>query len=124
MQCSTGFRDREIFPNFADLPNTGSFHGSLDKSANTNQPPKHWCFLGEITGFTSVVHRVLELVDLEDKKLQLHFYTDQRGREVDADKLRIGHTVAVLYAQRHGFVHGAHGIRHENPKLLKVRAPR
>jgi hypothetical protein len=124
VQCSTGFRDREVFPSFAGLPTQGGFYGRIEHSGNTDQPMKHWCFLGEITGLTTLVHLELELVDLDDKKLPLHFYTEQQGREVDVNQLRVGNTVAVLYAQRYRFVYGKPGIRHEDPATLKVRALR
>ncbi|KAI2478116.1 SET domain-containing protein 5 [Pyrenophora tritici-repentis] len=120
MQCSTGFRDRAAFPSFAGLPNKGGFYGVHEESVNIDQPLKHWCFLGEITNFSSLAHLELELVDSDDKKLPLHFYTEQRGQEVDVAQLRVGYTVAILYAQRYRFVYGNPGIRHENPQMLKI----
>jgi hypothetical protein len=118
MPCSTGFRDRVIFPRFTDLPNKGGFYGvHVD---NTTQPLRHWCFLGEIANSTTLTHLELGLVDLDDKELPLHFYTEQRGREFDIGQYRAGYTVAVLYAQRYCFVYGNPGIRHENPAMLKV----
>jgi hypothetical protein len=119
-QCSTGIRDQAIFPTFAGLPNKGGFFGVYGDSTNTDQPLKHWCFLGKITDVSSLLHLELELEDLDHKKLPLHFYTEQKGREVDVDQLRVGNTVAVLYAQRYSFLHGNPGIRHEDPAMFKV----
>ena len=34
-----------------------------------------------------------------------------------------GYTVAILYAKRHVFKFGEPGIRHEDPRMIKVRLP-
>jgi hypothetical protein len=117
-QCSTGFRDRETFPSFADLPKHGDFQND---PAYAPQPSKNWCFLGEIADFTILAHVELEVIDVDDNVLQFRFYTKNRGREIDVADLRVGHTAAVLYAQRYSFIIGGPGICHENPKMLKVR---
>jgi hypothetical protein len=119
VQCLTGFQDREVLPSFAGLSNQGGFYGRIEDSGNTDQLIKHWYFLGELTGFTILIHRELELVDLNDKKLPLHFYTEQRGCEADDAQLRVGNMVAVPFAQRYRFVYGNPGIRHEDPVMLK-----
>jgi hypothetical protein len=89
-------------------------------TTNTGHPLKHWCFLGEITDVSSLLHLGLELEDLDHKRSPLHFYTEQKGQEVDVAQLRVGNTVAVLYAQRYSFVHGNPGIRHENLAMFRV----
>jgi hypothetical protein len=106
------------------LPNQGGFYGRIGDSGSTDQLIKHWCFLGEITGFATFVHRELEFIDLDDKTLPFHFYAEQRGREVDVAQLRVGDTVAVLFAQRDQFVYGNPGIRHEDPAIPKLCAIR
>jgi hypothetical protein len=122
LQCSTGFRDREIFPNFAALPERDSvYQGIHEYSPDAVQPLRHWCFLGEIVDFGSLAHLEMELKDVHNKLLSLHFYTPEKGGELDATQIQIGYTVAVLYARRHRFVYGIPGIRHENPRMLQVR---
>ena len=49
-----------------------------------------------------------------------HFYTDERGQELDQALLRKGYTVAILYAEHHGFMDMTEGIRHETQSNLKV----
>jgi hypothetical protein len=87
---------------------------------STYQPLRHWCFLGEIVGYTTLHHLELELTDIDDKKIPLHFYTDGRGSELAPAQIQQGHTVAVLYAQSRAFTYGDPGIRHEDPQKLKV----
>jgi hypothetical protein len=50
----------------------------------------------------------------------LHFNTDGRGSEFSSAQLRKGHTVAILYAERHTFIHGDPGIKLIDPRMLKV----
>ncbi|KAF2108247.1 hypothetical protein BDV96DRAFT_504933 [Lophiotrema nucula] len=117
----TDLRNYKIFPGFAALPNSNSvdleFYGKVD---GTYKPLHYWCFLGEIVDSITLHHLELELMDVDDKKIPLHFNTDGRGSELEPAKIQRGHTVAVLYAQRHVFMYGDPGIRHENPQMLKI----
>jgi hypothetical protein len=117
----TGLRDPEIFPRFDDLSKrNGIFQQYYGQSATGPETMHHWCFLGEIVDSMTLRHLQLELMDSDNKVIPLHFYTNGRGSEIGAAQIRNGNTVAVLYAQRHVFVYGDPGIRHEDPKMLKV----
>ncbi|KAF1842000.1 uncharacterized protein K460DRAFT_370009 [Cucurbitaria berberidis CBS 394.84] len=117
----TDLRNREVFPGFTSLPNSNPVDLDFYEVVNsTYQPLRHWCFLGEITGHTILHHLELELTDVDDKKIPLHFYTDGRGSELTPAQIRKGYTVAVLYAQRRVFTYGDPGIRHDNPQKLKI----
>jgi hypothetical protein len=121
LKVLTDLRSREIFPCFASLPKCSpvdlDFYEMVE---NTYQPLRHWCFLGEIVGHTTLHHLELELTDIDNKKLPLHFHTDGRGSELVPEQVEPGHTVAVLYAQRRAFTYSDPGIRHEDPQKLKV----
>ena len=65
----------------------------------------------------------IETKDVDGGKIPLHFYTDGRGSELAPAQLRSGYTVAILYAKRHVFTFGPPGIRHEDPRMIKVRLP-
>ncbi|KAJ4373764.1 hypothetical protein N0V83_002503 [Neocucurbitaria cava] len=116
----TDLHNREIFPGFTALPSSNpldmKFYEVVD---GTYQPLRHWCFLGEITDYTTLHHLELELTDIDEKKIPLHFYTDSRGSELVPAQIQKGYTVAVLYAQRRAFTYGDPGIRHEDPQKLK-----
>ncbi|KAH8699373.1 hypothetical protein GQ44DRAFT_753649 [Phaeosphaeriaceae sp. PMI808] len=117
----TDLRNYEIFPGFAALPNSNSvdldFYEEVD---GTYQPLRRWCFLGEIVDSITLHHLELELTDVDGKNIPLHFNTDGRGIELAPAQIQKGYTVAVLYAQRHVFMYGDPGIRHEDPQKLKV----
>jgi hypothetical protein len=116
-------RNSDIFPAFSGLPTRNSGDSRFYEIVNgTYQPLRRWCFLGEIVSSATLHHLELELADTNDKKIPLHFNTDGRGSELPPAHIQKGHTVAVLYAQRHVFMYGDPGIRHEDPKMLKVRA--
>jgi hypothetical protein len=114
-------KNQGLFLSFDDLPSRDDDH--LDYHAplaKTPQTLRHWCFLGEIADFMTLRHLQLELRDINEKTVPLHFYTDGRGSELEATRVRKGHTVVVLYAKRHRFMYGDPGIRHEDPQTLKV----
>jgi hypothetical protein len=82
--------------------------------------PDYWCYLGEIVDQTTLHHLELELVDIDNKKIPLHFNTPGLGSELAPAQVKNGYTVAVPYAKRHVFLYGGSGIRHEDPSNLKV----
>ena len=115
-------RSHTTFPGFMDLPRENTvdldFYESSDMS--TYRPRRHWCFLGEIVDFGMLLRLELKIKDVDGKEIPLYFYTDGRGSELAPAQVQKGHTVAILYAQRHVFVYGDPGIRHEDPQMIKV----
>ena len=100
----TNLRDREVFPSFDALPNKNSVSpGFNEEHDGTHRPVRHWCFLGEIVDFTILHHLELKLADIDNKEVPLHFYTHGRGSEMVPEQIHKGHTIAVLYAERHVF---------------------
>ncbi|KAE9994730.1 hypothetical protein Vi05172_g8266 [Venturia inaequalis] len=106
--------DREIFPAFIDLPNR-----PISRSV-ANRPNHHYCFLGEITDSSTFHHLELQLKDIDNRKIPLHFYTEGLGGEWTPLQIKKGYTVAVLNAQRHVFIFGDPGIRHEDADMLRI----
>jgi hypothetical protein len=118
----TGLRNREVFPGFTGLPSSKPMDLDFYEEANGDyQPLHHWCFLGEIVSHTTLHHLELELTDVDNETIPLHFYTKGLGSELAPSQIRKGYTIVVLYAQRYVFIHGDPGIRQENPQLFKVR---
>ncbi|KAI4114452.1 MAG: hypothetical protein LQ345_004763 [Seirophora villosa] len=115
-------QNRAIFPGFMDLPDDDEvdldFYDSSDKT--NNRPRRHWCFLGEINFFSSIIRIKMEIKDVDGKKIPLVFYTDGRGSELVPAQVQRGYTVAILYAQAHAFKFDEPGIRHEDPRMIKV----
>lgn len=106
-------RNRVTFPPFVDLPNEYDFDPELS----------HWCYLGEIVDSYTLMRLQLEIKDVDDRKIPLFFYTEDRGNEIPPAQLQKGHTVAILDAKHHNFMYGEPGIRLENHKLMKVTQP-
>lgn len=118
-------RNYESFPGFAALPSSNGVDLDFyEKVDGTFRPRRPWCFLGEIVDSITLHHLELSLTDVDGKTIPLHFYTDSRGRELAPAQIQKGYTVAVPYAQRRVFLYGNPGIRHEDPKMLKVRTAR
>ncbi|KAK6698995.1 hypothetical protein SNK05_011813 [Fusarium graminearum] len=85
-----------------------------------SESQKHWAFLGEITHIEAAWRVRLIVKDKTGLQLPIAFYTETRGREIGASMLRVGYTVAILYASQHGFLDGTVGIRHEDPGRLQI----
>ncbi|KAF5241669.1 hypothetical protein FAUST_3743 [Fusarium austroamericanum] len=85
-----------------------------------SESQKHWAFLGEITHIEAAWRVRLIVKDKTGLQLPIAFYTEIRGREIGASMLRVGYTVAILYASQHGFLDGTVGIRHEDPGRLRI----
>ncbi|KAI0183607.1 hypothetical protein EV127DRAFT_457403 [Xylaria flabelliformis] len=115
-------RRRATFPGFIDLPNEHAFDPEFYESSNTGsyQPRRHWCFLGEIVDFASLLRLQMEIKDIDGTNIPLFFYTHDRGNELDPAQVQKGYTVAILYAERHRFMFSEPGIRHEDPRMIKI----
>ncbi|KAJ8123774.1 hypothetical protein ONZ43_g350 [Nemania bipapillata] len=115
-------RRRAAFPGFNDLPheNDIDLEFYMRGSRGSYRPRRHWCFLGEIVDFTSIIRLQMEIKDVDDTKIPLYFYTEERGSELAPTQIQKGYTVAILYAERHNFLSFEVGIRHEDPQMLKI----
>ncbi|KAG6132044.1 hypothetical protein E4U12_003364 [Claviceps purpurea] len=105
------------FSGFVDLP----FKNSIDAGVSGgSSKARHTCFLGEIVAMTCHDPLDLEIKDIHNNKTTIHFYTKDQGREFGAIGFQVGYTVAVLDASRCDFKFGPPGIRHEDPRMIKV----
>lgn len=66
-------------------------------------------------------HLKLELIDANDKNIPLHFNTNSQGNKFSIAQLQKGYVVAILYTERHTFIHGDPGTKLIDPEMLKVR---
>lgn len=115
-------RSDATFPGFMDLPDENDVDLDFYESSDmvTYRPRRHWCFLGEIVDFAMLLRLQMEIKDVDGRKIPLYFYTDSRGSELAPAQVQRGYTVAILYAKRHAFMFGEPGIRHEDPRMIKV----
>ncbi|KAI1739551.1 heterokaryon incompatibility protein-domain-containing protein [Xylaria scruposa] len=115
-------RRRATFPGFIDLPDRNSIDPEFYRISNTGsyRPRRHWCFLGEIVDFATLIRLQMEIKDVDGTTIPLFFYTDNRGSELAPAQVQKGYTVAILYAMRHQFMSSELGIRHEDPRMMKI----
>ncbi|KAI0551613.1 heterokaryon incompatibility protein-domain-containing protein [Xylaria curta] len=115
-------RRRAAFPGFIDLPDENAVDPEFYKSSNTGfyRPRRHWCFLGEIVDFATLLRLQMEIKDVDGTTVPLFFYTDNRGSELAPAQVQKGYTVAILYAERHQFMFSEPGIRLEDPRMIKI----
>ncbi|MCJ1325601.1 hypothetical protein MMC10_002264 [Thelotrema lepadinum] len=110
------------FPFFDNLPGENDINldylGTVDGFSYA--PIKHWCFFGEIVGVESFLRLRLIVKDRTAHEVPIAFHTDLRGNELDSACLQEGYTVAILYAEQHGFLDFTVGVRHESPSNIKV----
>ncbi|KAI9782000.1 MAG: hypothetical protein M1839_005593 [Geoglossum umbratile] len=115
-------RSEAAFPPFDDLPEENDISLEFYESEDgfSYRPCKHWCFLAEIIDVEKFLRLRLIVKDKTDRTVPIAFHTDDRGLELDPLYVQKGFTVAILYAEQHGFLDLSVGIRHENPTAIKI----
>ncbi|KAG6020368.1 hypothetical protein E4U19_006416, partial [Claviceps sp. Clav32 group G5] len=108
---------RDFFSPFSELPHKDDL---LRDGSSKNR--RNWCFLGEILEDPLfILPMSLEVMDMFNEKIKVHFYTETKGTEVEECHQRPGSTVAILNATQHDFQFGPpHGIRHTDPRMIKI----
>jgi len=70
--------------------------------------------------FTTLLRLQIEIKDIDSITIPLYFYTDGRGSELVPVQVQKRYTVTILYTERHAFISFKLGIRHENPRIIKI----
>jgi hypothetical protein len=65
------------------------------------------------------VRVVVTVQDKDGKRMLVAFYFDNMA-QFDYENVKVGSTIAVLYAEQHYFVDGNIGLRVEHPQFVKV----
>lgn len=110
-------RNPKSFPNYANCAPV-ELYDSRDWNNEPIPPPRHWCYLGEIVEhITAPIRNVLEVRDKagEDTHLSSNF-----DLEAQFD-VKVGSTIAILYAERKYFSFGIYGLRLDHAKFVKVK---
>jgi hypothetical protein len=115
--------ERDSLPALDGLPEENDVSLEFYESADgfSYRPRKHWCFLAEIIDDKKFLRLRLIVKDKSGRTVPITFYTDDRGLELDPSYAQEGFTVAILYAEQHGFLDLSVGIRHEDPTVMKVK---
>ena len=107
-------RDDDICASFSEYYRLGQ--------SSTIERARTWCFLAKIVTVTApfsapVLHHLL-VRDRTGKELPVYFYPECGS--FDYTELRVGRTVAILFAERHDFLNLSMGVRIENLDTLRV----
>lgn len=115
------FNDKLCFPPITDCPTEYSsdpdwFWALADKNYRNK---RHWCLIAEITGVEMhhYVHLQLRDRDGNDTFVKLIPSPDPKK---DREIFLLGHTVAILYAERYGFNDSSVGVRVEDRGNIMV----
>jgi hypothetical protein len=111
------------FPSFEWLPEENDLEFYESPGEPSYKPRKHWCFLAEIADVNLFRRLMLLVEDKDGRETEVAFHTDDRGLGLNPLRVRKGHTVAILYANQHGFVDMSRGIRLDNADALTVSDP-
>ena len=109
------------FPAFEDLP----FKNDLNedyysmRSGGFYEAHRHWCLFAEIRSVQPWLRLVLSVQDAAGHEFLVSFNTEDKGESVMMQATP-GYTVAMLYAEQHGFMSGHEGVRLEDPTQVKV----
>ncbi|KAK0647079.1 hypothetical protein B0T16DRAFT_414663 [Cercophora newfieldiana] len=119
-QQLANFRDKSIFPDFSNLPSEHEINMTFFQTTDGFRyaPRKHWCFLAEIESMEQFL-RLRLIVKSRGIAVPIAFYTDDRGAFVGL-QAQVGYTVAIMYAEQHGFLDMTTGIRVEDDTLVAI----
>ncbi|KAG6313981.1 hypothetical protein E4U44_002174 [Claviceps purpurea] len=110
----TSLSSQSHFSGFADLPS----NNGVGTSGSSKK--RHWCFLGEIAEDSLFHPLLLDTKDIHGEKVELHFYTKDKGLEFMPNHSQKRHTIVVLDATKYTFKFGPPGIRLEDPRKIQV----
>ncbi|KAJ7249909.1 hypothetical protein C8J57DRAFT_685595 [Mycena rebaudengoi] len=86
-----------------------------------DSPPRHWCFLGQITKITTYrgARAAIEVEDKDEESILVTFHFDSTA-SFDYESLKINNTIAVLYAEQYDYPDGRVGLRLKHPQFVKI----
>jgi hypothetical protein len=120
---SANLRNDKLFPSFDNCPDENDIDLDYYNQGNDGvfYPSRHWCLVGEITEVSFFIRPRLILKDKAGAEIILSFYLDnEEAMTLDHDRLKQGHTVAVMYPQRHCFLDMSVGLRIEVANTVEV----
>ncbi|KAJ7888584.1 hypothetical protein B0H14DRAFT_3127210 [Mycena olivaceomarginata] len=104
------------FPNYANCAPV-ELYDSRDWNNKPIPPPRHWCYLGEIVEhITAPIRNVLEVRDKAGEDTHLSSNFDLKAQF----DVKVGSTIAILYAEMKYFSFGIYGLRLDHAKFVKI----
>ncbi|CAF3316313.1 unnamed protein product [Rotaria socialis] len=146
--CSCGFGDKEANimptgrePAFDYCPNINKLDNhvdcpSFDGVCHEDQPCepywrmikgsfkqiRRWCLMGEIENVNYFNRPKLTIRTRFDEKVTVHFYLEEDNNipTFSFNDALIGHTVLIMYAEKHDFLDMSTGVRQEDGDLVVI----
>jgi|SRR5690242_14642034 len=114
--------DKRYFPTFEECPNEYDPEGEFYvlNPGSLLVPTRHWCLLAEITQVEYFFRLRLWVKDRSGHEFPIAFYIEEEERCLDPSRFQKGRTVAILYAEQHGFLDMSVGIRQETMSTVEV----
>ncbi|KAF8184153.1 hypothetical protein K438DRAFT_1974738 [Mycena galopus ATCC 62051] len=113
---SNNLRNPKSFPSFAECAPI-ELYDRRDWDNSLLPPPRHWCYLGEIVEhITFPIRNALTVKDKAGRETDLNSNFDL---EAQFD-VKVGSTMAILYAERKYFSFGVYGLRLDHAKFVKI----
>ncbi|KAH9004790.1 hypothetical protein EDB86DRAFT_1989300 [Lactarius hatsudake] len=135
---STNLRDDRAFPSFMECPYEHDIPYAYyrEREEGVYAPIRHWCYLGEITEKAVFTRLCLTVEDKRGDEVTTSFYLDSHHsggtflirtsesnlpvhRNMPNSLIKEGNTIAILYAQQHGFADGNIGFRIEDAERVQ-----
>ncbi|PHH78649.1 hypothetical protein CDD80_6541 [Ophiocordyceps camponoti-rufipedis] len=116
-------QDRKYFPPLSALPVKGQIDEPYYVSTDGvhYKPAIHWCFLGEIVQHSFHTRLRVLVRDRAGKLVPIAFHTEDLGLGfLRSGEVKVGNTVAVLYAEKHDFGNSVVGICQKTKYNIKV----
>ncbi|KAJ7200586.1 hypothetical protein GGX14DRAFT_400583 [Mycena pura] len=109
-------RNPKSFPSFAECAPI-ELYDRRDWDNKPLPPPRHWCYLGQIVKhITAPIRNLLTVKDKAGKQTELSTKFDL---EAEFD-VKVGSTIAILYAERKYLSFGVYGLRLDEAKFVKI----
>jgi hypothetical protein len=146
--CSCGFGDKNAIikpndrqPTFDYCPNINKLDNhvdcpSFDAVCHEDEPCepywrlirgsmkqiRRWCLMGEIEDVIYITRPVLLIRTRFDEKVKIHFYLEESNTPLtfSFNDALIGHTIVIMYAEKHDFLEMSTGVRQEDGDLVVI----
>lgn len=121
-QSFVNLGDSVFFPLYSELPVADNFDlRYYKKKGFVYELRHHWCFLGEIDRINDCPWLAVSVEDSSGYWVQVILRTEEAEKLELEPQLKIGHTVAVMYAHQHKPLMGDSSTLVAEPKHFQVR---
>lgn len=114
--AANDLRNPKYFPAYAECAPC-ELYDVRDDNNEPIPPPRHRCYLGEIV--EHITYPIRNLLTVQDKDGHCAQLSSNFDLEAQFD-VKVGSTIAVVYAEKKYFSLGVYGLRLDHAKFVKV----